>query len=481
MQGETSPLLSNNESDLERELGLAYDNKRSKQELLFNKEVLRNIRATVPLTVTFFLQYLLPVTNIYATGKLGDKELASATLANSFFTITGLGIYQGLSSCLDSMCSQAFGAGDLHDVGLFFQRCSLIGLLITFFPLSILWWNSRHILCLFVDDLEVLDLCQVYLRVIVLGAPGLLLFETSKRFLQGQHIYNAGGYILVTVTFVNMFFNWLLVINPTTSFGFIGAPICMVLSYWLQPLLTFVYVMVVDGKQCWPGMKYFESFQHWKPLLHLAIPGIIMTEAEYLACQVINILSASLGTNELAAQSITSNVGFLSFQLSLSLGVALGTEMGYFVGNQDLAGCKMLIRVALTLGGLMSVINSSFIAYNRSFLGRIFTDSEDVLKISDVTLKLSATNQICDVLNVVAVGILRGQGRQKLGSILTIMAYYFISFPVGYYFGFVKSLKLYGFWYGYIAGVVVLTVAELFVILNSNWTRVFRESASRRE
>lgn len=477
MVDETEPLLPDHERN-GTTISILSDTKREPE---LGKEVIRNINATIPLTVTFFLQYLLPVTNMYATGKLGDKELASATLATSVFTISGLGIYQGLSSSLDSMCSQAFGAGDLHGVGLYFQRCSVIGGLITLFPLSFFWWNAGHILRPLVDDLEVLHLCQLYLKIITFGAPGLLLFETSKRYLQGQHIYKAGGYILVTVTFSNILLNWVLVINPRTSLGFVGAPICMVIAYWMQPILVFLYVRFVDGKQCWPGFKFSECLKHWKPLLHLAIPGIVMTEAEYLACQVINILSASLGRNELAAQSITSNVGFLSFQLSLSLGVALGTEMGYFVGNKDLANCKVLIKVALMLGGFMSLFNFTFIFSNRRFLGRIFTKSEAVLQITDTTLKLAATNQISDVMNVVAVGILRGQGRQKLGSLLTILAYYLISFPIGYYCGFVKSMGLPGYWYGYISGVIALAIAELFFIINSNWTRIFLESESRRE
>lgn len=476
MVNETDPLLRDHETGLVP----IQSQKPSTHQIKFSTEIVRNIKATVPLTITFFLQYLLPVTNMYATGKLGDKELASATLATSFFTITGLGMYQGLSSCLDSMCSQAYGAGNLREVGLFFQRCSVIGGIMTI-PLAALWWNASHILGFIVDDVEVLKLSQIYLKIVSIGAPGLLLFETSKRYLQGQHIYNAGGYILVSVTLCNIVLNWVLVINPYTSIGFIGAPICMVMVYWLQPLLVLAYVMFIDGKQCWPGINYKECFNHWKPLLSLAIPGIIMTEAEYLACQVINILSASLGRNELTAQSITSNIGFLSFQVSLSLGVALGTEMGYFVGNEDVLGCKMLVKVSLLLGGLMSIFNSSFITYNRRFLANLFTNSEEVLNITDTTLKLSAFNQISDIMNVVAVGLLRGQGRQKLGSILTLMAYYLVSFPVGYYFGYVKSMGLFGYWYGYISGVVVLAVSEVGIILNSNWTKIFNESARRRE
>lgn len=441
----------------------------------FSIEISSTIKATLPLAASFFLQYLLPVTNIYWCGKLGETELASATLASSFFTITGLGIYQGLATCLDSMCSQAFGAGRITDVGIYWQKCCTIGIVITIFPLIPLWLNAKYVLSHIVSDSEVLEMTQKYLGVLTLGAPGLLLFETGKRFLQGQQIFQPQSYILVIVTGVNLVMCWLFI----GTVGFIGAPICMVIAYWLQPLLMLGYVTFIDGKKCWPGAKLTACFNDWKPMLLLAVPGIIMTEAEYLACQVINILASNLGTDHLAAQSITSNVGFLSFQLSLSLGVALGTKMGYFVGDKEVFGCKTIVRVCFVLGIAMSIFNSGFIMINRTRLARLFTDSEDVIAISNTTLTLSAINQISDVINVVTLGVLRGQGRQKLASILTVCSYYLISFPVGYYFGFKCEMGLPGYWYGYISGVIVLAVVELGLVLGSNWNEIFTMAEKR--
>ncbi|CUM66560.1 uncharacterized protein PRCAT00004229001 [Priceomyces carsonii] len=433
--------------------------------------------ATFPLLVTFLLQYLLSVTTIYATGRLGSKELAAATLGTSSFTISGLGVYQGMSTCLDSFCSQAYGAGKRHHVGLFFQRCSLMGICLTIFPLSVLWWNSGYIFQWFVEDQDIIEMAQLHLRIVTFGAPGLLLFETGKRYLQAQNIYSAGTYILIFVAIFNCFLNWILVWNSTTGLGFLGAPIAITISYWMMPVLMLFYVLFVDGAECWGGLNFVEVTKEWMPLINLAIPGVLMTEAEYVACQIINFLAASMGTDELAAQSITSNVGFSSFQLSFALSVAVGTRLGQYVGKKNLEYCSLVVRTASMMGVFLSAFNFSFIFFFRRSLGRLFTSSEEVLKISDRTLILSAINQISDVLNVVAAGILRGQGRQKIGSILTMMAYYCISVPIGYYFGIIKDLQLSGLWLGYILGVFVLAIAEFWVIYTSNWQKIFIDSS----
>lgn len=454
--------------------------KRLSTGVIYKKEVEYILKSSAPLAITFFLQYLLPVTCIYFASRLGESELAAVTLATSSFTISGLAIYQGLSTCLDSLCSQAYGAGHHDLVGLYFQRCVTIGIVITLFPLSFLWWNSGKIFKYFVKDTHVIELTQLYLRINIIGAPALLFFETGKRFLQAQHIFKPGSYIMIFVSLANIVLNWLLVLNEGTSLGYIGAPIAVVCSYWLMPACILIYVKVFDGKRCWNGFHIEKCFLNWGPLLSLAIPGIIMTEAEYIACQTINLLAATIGTAELAAQSITSNVGFLSFQLSFSLSVAIGTRLGYYVGNKDILLCRVLIKIAVIMGSFLSLSNFCIIYFNRERFGRLFTNSKEVLEISNITLTLSAINQLSDVMNVISVGVLRGQGRQKLGSVLTILAYYTISFPVGYYFGVVKSLNLVGFWYGYITGVIFLAVFEMAFIFSSDWVSIFRNSSNLR-
>ncbi|CUM63750.1 uncharacterized protein PRCAT00001334001 [Priceomyces carsonii] len=58
------------------------------------------------------------------------------------------------------------------------------------------------------------------------------------------------------------------------------------------------------GIECWGGFHFVEYTKEWMPLINLAIPGILMTEAEYVACQIINFLAASMETILSAVYSI---------------------------------------------------------------------------------------------------------------------------------------------------------------------------------
>lgn len=452
-----------------------HDSNTLKSEFLFTT------RSSAPLTVSFFLQYLLSVTTIFSAGKLGPKELAAASLAVCTFNITGLAVYQGMSTSLDSFCSQAYGSGDLHKVGVYFQRCSFMIFVVTIFPLSIIWWFSGHVLGPMIGDSELAQMSQLYLRISAFGTPGLFLFETGKRFLQAQHIFHAATYILLIVAPINIILNYVLVWHPTYGLGFIGAPIAVSIVYWLMTILMILYIAFVDGKKCWNGFDFHKASINWIPMLKLALPGVIMVEAEYLAFEVLTILAASFGTDALAAQSIASNVGSLAFQLGFAVAVAITTRIGHFVGQKNELGARIVVKVFVILSSAISVFNFLLLFFARSFLAGMFTDDKPVLKIAKNLLILTAINQICDSFNVLGAGVLRGQGKQRIGSILNMISYYLVALPIGYILAFPFGYGVGGLWVGLILGVAFLALAEGIVIYKSNWNEIFIESYSRHD
>lgn len=438
-------------------------------------------KSSGPLVVTFFLQYFMSIVSIYATGKLGPTELAAASLALCSFNITGLSVYQGMATCLDSFCSQAYGAGKLDLVGVYFQRCSLMILALTIFPLAPLWWWSGAILKHLVPDPLLAEMCQTYLRILLFGAPGLLFFETGKRFLQAQHIFNAGTYVLAVAVPLNFLANWLLVWHPKYGLGFIGAPIALVLGYWSIALLLWAYVVFVDGKKCWAGLNLKKAFVNWRPMLALALPGVVMVEAEYLAFEVLTIFAAAFGTKALAAQSIASNVGSLAFQLPFAVAVGVSTRIGHFVGMKDIAAARTVTRVSFLYGAAISLFNFSVVFFNRGFFASVFTTDETVLLEGKKILTLVAVNQLCDGINVLGAGVLRGQGRQKLGSCFNLVAYYAIALPLGYLLAFWAGLELRGLWLGLLSGVAFLALCECACIWWSNWKSIVEDSEGRHD
>jgi MATE family multidrug resistance protein len=185
-----------------------------------------------------------------------------------FAAVTGWSICNGLATALDTLCSQAFtGSGNPHLVGIYFQRGILLSILI-FCPISLLWWYSYDLLIYLNIDEELSLLCNVYLKVLLIGALPYIIFENLKKFLQSQEIMNATTYILIIIFPINIALNYTLVSHPTLGLGFIGAPLAVSICNWLMLMLGICYAAFVKGKDAWGGFSK-QAFVEWGPFLKL--------------------------------------------------------------------------------------------------------------------------------------------------------------------------------------------------------------------
>jgi MATE family multidrug resistance protein len=258
--------------------------------------------------------------------------------------ITCMAPFQGLATSLDTLCAQAYGSGHKHLVGLQFQRmvCFLFTLTI---PVAVLWWFSEDILRQIVPDPQSAFLAGQYLRVMILSMPGLILFECGKRFVQAQGIFHATTYVLLVAAPFNVFILWLLVWR--LDMGFIGAPISVAITDNLMPVLLFLYVRFIDGSQCWGGFSK-RALTNWWVMIRLALPGMIMVEAEWLAFEIMTLMASRFGSDYLAAQSALTTLASISYQIPFPVSIAASTRIANLIG----AG---LVDAAKTAGRVVSV------------------------------------------------------------------------------------------------------------------------------
>jgi MATE family multidrug resistance protein len=67
-------------------------------------------------------------------------------------------------------------------------------------------------------------------------------------------------------------------------------------------------------------------------MIKLALPGLIMVEAEYLAFEVLTLAASYFSVTHLAAQSILSTLTALTFQIPFSISIAASTRVANLIG-----------------------------------------------------------------------------------------------------------------------------------------------------
>ncbi|OAL45242.1 MATE efflux family protein [Pyrenochaeta sp. DS3sAY3a] len=432
-------------------------------------------RSSAPMILTFLLQYSLPVASIFTVGHIGKVELGAVSLASMTASITGYAVYQGLATSLDTLCAQAYGSGRPHLVGLQLQRMLYFLLLITI-PISLIWAFGTQILSTIVPEKETARLAGLYLKVLIAGAPGYAAFESGKRYVQAQGLFSATMYILLICAPLNAFLNWYFVWH--LNWGFIGAPIAVSITENVLPILLFLYVRFIDGYQCWGGFDR-RALKNWTPMIKLALPGLIMVLAEFLAFEILTLSSSWLGPTELAAQSVLGSITGITFQIPFPMSVAASTRIANLIGATLAVPAKTAAKVAVFASVFVGFFNLFLLSLLREVIPRLFTPDQEVIDMVASLLPLCATFQVFDAIAANCNGILRGLGRQEIGGYVGLFAYYIVGIPISFGTGFGAGWGLYGLWSGPALALGIVALIEGIFIYRTSWDKAVEAAKAR--
>lgn len=440
-------------------------------------EAITILRNALPLLVTLLLQYSFTFSSILIVGRLGTAELGAVSLASMTANITGYGIYQGLATALDTLGAQAYGSGLKTLVGMHMQRLTLI-LWIATIPIGVVWLNAGSILRLLIDNEDISHLAGLYLRIILLGCPGYAAFEGGKRFLQAQGIFHATLTVLVVFAAFNAAMCWLLVWR--LEIGFIGGPIAVAITNTLLPIglalhVRFFYHSALD---CWTPINS-QALKNWNTILKLAIPGLLMIEAEILGFEIITFGAGRFGEAVLASQAILVSLSAMAFYLPFAFSVAASTRVANLVGATLVDVAKMSAKVSVAYAGCAGLLNTTVMATFRYRIPQLFTDQKEVIDIVASVLPVCAAFQLLDALVAASNGLLRGLGRQAIGGYAQLFAYYVVALPISFGTAFGLHWGLLGLWSGVAIALLLVSVLEYAYLCTADWQKSVTDAMDR--
>lgn len=445
------------------------------------------IKSSIPLVITFLLQNSLSTVSVFMVGHLGATELAAVSMGAMTANITGYATIQGIATALDTLCPQAFGAKKYTLVGIYLQKCCAL-VFTVMIPMLFIWvFFGYDLITLILPDKETAKLSAVYLQIVSAGIPAYILFECGKRFLQAQGIYHISTYVLLIAAPSNLFMNWILV----KHIGYLGAPIAVAINYWLMIIGLVIFILFYIEPQhtptglhpleCWGGLDIKQAFTGWTKLAHLAIPGLIMLEAEFLAFEIMTLLSSYLGTIALAAQSIGTTMAALTYQIPFAIGIASSTRIANYLGAGLASAAKTTVKVSLAFGLVISTINFLLLYCFQRPIAKAFTNDEMVIDTVSAIMWLIALMQISDAMNANSAGCLRGQGQTKIGGIVNLVSYYVVGLPLSVYLSFYSpwSGSLHGLWIGSCVALTIIGGVQSYYALMADFNKLCDDARKR--
>ena len=408
------------------------------------------------------------VADTLMVGRLGPEAIGAVGIGSSL--LTGVVVFaMGLMLGLDTLVSQAYGAGRLEECHRWLLHGIVISLIVSV-PTTLVLFGLSRMLAGWGMDPRVLVLTQPYLDIVTWSALPLLLYAAFRRYLQGMGVVRPVMIALLSANAINVLFNWILI------FGKFGAPAMGVRgSAWATVIARVVMagyllvVIVVRERGRRPGLfeTPMEISSTWmRRLISLGFPAAAQITLEVGVFAMATALAGRLAPVALASHQIALNIAACSFMVPLGLSSAGAVRVGHAVGRRDPTGAERAGWTALLFGaGFMACTAAIFILAPRLLIGA-FTTDPGVLALGSSLLFVAAVFQLFDGLQGVATGVLRGLGDTRTAMVWNLFAHWFAGLPLGYWLCFSLGLGVLGLWWGLSAGLIICGVALSIV-----WTR----------
>ncbi|KAK2419162.1 protein DETOXIFICATION [Trifolium repens] len=404
-------------------------------------------------------------------GRLGELQLAGSTLANSWFSLTGLAVMVGLSGALETLCGQGFGANEYHMLGIYLQGSCIISFIVSII-ISIIWFYTEQILVLLHQSRDIARTTALYMKFLIPGLFAYSILQNMLRFLQTQSVVMPLVILSVIPALAHVgiaygFVQW-------TSLKFIGGPIATSISLWISMIMLGLYIIFAKKfENTWRGFS-MQSFNYLFTNLKLALPSAAMVCLEYWAFEVLVFLAGIMSDSQITTSliAICVNTEFIAYMITYGLGAAASTRISNELGAGQPERAKHAMGVTLKLSLLLGLCFVLMLLFGHDIWIRLFSNSPIIKKKFASIVPLLAISIPLDSIQGVLSGVVRGCGWQHLAVYVNLATFYLIGLPISCILGFKTNLQFKGLWIGLICGLVCQTGTLLLLTRYIKWTKL---------
>jgi MATE family multidrug resistance protein len=399
------------------------------------------LRLALPLVLAELGWMSMTIVDTMMVGRLPNSATAmgAVSLGSNLFTAIAL-FGGGLLMGLDTLVSQAFGAGRREDCHRSLVNSVYLSIALT--PLlAIPVWILPVLLRAMRVDAEVLALAIPYTKALLVG--------------------------LFTANIVNALGNWTLIYGKfgMPAMGAIGSGWSTSISRAYMALILVGYLFWYDFRHRTELLKtpIEPDFRRIRRLIALGFPAAMQFTFESGVFALTTTLIARLGAVPLAAHQIALNTVAFTYMVPLGVASAAAVRVGQAIGRKDPQGAGDAGGTAIFLGAAFMTCMSVVLLLIPRWIARAYTPDQAIIQSTIYLLAAGAAFQLFDGIQTVATGALRGLGDTRTPMLCHFTAYWIIGLPLGAWLCFRRSWGAFGLWAGLSLALILIGIVLLFV------------------
>ncbi|HTZ31507.1 MAG TPA: MATE family efflux transporter [Methylomirabilota bacterium] len=440
---------------------------------IFRRELRPTLRLALPLILAEVGWMSMMIVDTMMVGRLpySAEAIGAVSIASSLFIVFAF-FAEGILIGLDTLVSQAFGAGHREDC----HRSLINGIYLSFAIapfLAIPVWILPRYFEKFGVTHSVSLLAAPYMRTLSAGLLPLLLYFALRRTLQGMNMVRPIAFALISANLVNLAGNYVLIFGKFgfPAYGVTGSGIATCLSRAYLALVLVVYLLWYDAHHKTELLKtpVRPDLNRIRELITLGFPAALQLTAEVAVFALVATLIARLGAVVQASHQIALNTVAFTYMVPLGLASATAVRVGQAIGRRDPISARNAGNTAIILGASFMATMSVVLLVFPRYIARIYTSDEAVIRNAVILLAAGAAFQLFDGIQTVATGALRGAGDTRTPMVCHFTAYWLIGLPVGAWLCFSRRWGALGLWVGLSLSLILIGILLLLF-----WRRASR-------
>lgn len=413
-----------------------------KQDKQFYKRLLV---LTLPIVIQNLITTSLNMLDTIMIGSLGEVQLAAVGVANQFYFLYSL-LVMGIGAGCSILIAQLWGKKDEAKIHSVLKLGLIAATMFAIVFMIVGYFGAESIISLFNKDQDVIRIGSEYLRISIFSyivSAISFVFAGALRSVGNSALPMWGSLVALLVN---------AVLNAVLIFGLFNMPALGVSGAAIATLIARIVecliILTIVTLKVKPLRLNAKDFKHldlpMAKLLYVTALPVVLNEACWgLANITYTMIYGHIGVNAIATTQITSTImnlfTIIIFGMAHASVVIIGNEIGANREDEGVLYAKKIIRLSMMVGIVMAIILALLAPvivkmYNVSQLVR-----DDAMKI----LWIYAIFMLPRVYNgVLIVGILRGGGDAKYGSIAQGLSMWLVGIPLSFIAAYVMKWSI---------------------------------------
>ena len=388
-------------------------------------------------------------------GHHSSVELAAASFVNNMFNLAII-FSTGFAYGLTPVVGRLFGEKKTFETGQVLKNSLLANTVLAALVCALLLALYLNLDRLGQPD-ELIPYMRPYFMVLFVSLPFVLWFNAFKQFSDGITDTKVSMWILLGGNLLNIIGNYIFI------YGKLGLPEMGLTGAGLSTLISRILMVVA-----YVVLFFFTNrYRHFRKgfstgkinradfilLNRLGWPIAAQMGMETASFSLSAIMVGWLGSTELATYQVMIAVSQICFMMYYGMGAAVSVRISNFLGQRDFYNVNRTANTGFHIILVMIICTSVPIYLLRHHIGGWFTDDASVsLMVAQVIVPF-LLYQFGDGLQINFANALRGIADVRPMMLFSFIAYFVISLPLGYIFGFTLNWGITGIWMAFPFGL----------------------------